>query len=234
LDSAEVVAETALLRQKISQALYSHLHRDRYRPELAEAILARVPADLDELTSRVILEACHQYGFEMERKEGSNCWYLEFGPEATVEHLPGVAEGSRWLGSFDRVEAVARETLEYFAAGHPLVEAVLLELADGHRGQVALLDVPGTGEEGYALLALVQDGADVDPVLLDLNGDRRTKWLNYLRQDPASWRTADLHAWGLGEGTDARGTWSTRVRELLQPLQTEGDLLAVAGLRLLP
>ncbi len=234
LDSAQVVAETTALRHQISQALYTHLHRDRYTPELGEAILARVPTDLDTLTSRVVLEACRQYGFEMEPKAGTACWYLEFGTEATVEHLPGIAEGSRWLGTFDRAEAVARETLDYFAAGHPLVEAVLLELADGHRGHVGLLDVPGTGEEGFGLLALVKRGAAVAPVLLDLAGNPHPEWHATVLREPLIWRTADLDAWGLGEGAAARATWSTRVRELLLPLQAEGDLRAVAGLRLLP
>ncbi|HSH69574.1 MAG TPA: helicase-related protein [Deferrisomatales bacterium] len=234
LDSAQVVAETTALRRQISQALHTHLHRDRYRPELGEAILARVPQELDALTSRVVLEACRQYGFEMEPKEGTACWYLEFGTEATVEHLPGVAEGSRWLGTFDRAEAVARETLDYFSAGHPLVEAVLLELADGHRGQVGLLDVPGTGEEGFGLLALVRQGMNVVPVLLDLGGNPRPEWHSAVLREPPLWRTADLGDWGLGDGAEARATWSARVRDLLNPLRMNGALLAAAGLRLLP
>ncbi|MDF1552944.1 MAG: SNF2-related protein [Deferrisomatales bacterium] len=234
LDSAQVVAETTALRRQITQSLYTHLHRDRYRAELGEAILTRVPQELDALTSRVVLEACRQYGFDMEPKEGTACWYLEFGAEATVEHLPGVAEGSRWLGTFDRAEAVARETLDYFSAGHPLVEAVLLELADGHRGQVGLLDVPGAGEEGLGLLALVQQGGKVLPVLLDLGGNPRPEWHSAVLREPPPWRTADLGAWGLGEGAEARATWSARVRDLLHPLRMEGDVLAAAGLRLLP
>jgi len=40
---------------------------------------------------------------ERAERAGRRTWYLEFGADALVEHLPGVAGGSRWFGTFDRM-----------------------------------------------------------------------------------------------------------------------------------
>ena len=47
---------------RIREAAYHELHRDPYRPERAEEILARVPADLDALNQDVVVAACEQPG----------------------------------------------------------------------------------------------------------------------------------------------------------------------------
>jgi ATP-dependent helicase HepA len=234
LDVDAVAAQTLEARQLVNRALYHDLYRHRYRPEQAEALLARIPPGLDELTSRVVREACRQYGFELEPKAGADTWYVEFGPGATVGQLPGVNEGSRWLGTFDREEAVRRETLDYFASGHPLVEGVLLELEDGHRGEVALLDIPCAGAEAFGLLALVKTGVAVDAIFLDLAGGLHPEWEALVLAEPPTWREADVGVWGAVFTGESRRAWGARVRELLQPLQARGTLVAVAGLRLLP
>ncbi len=84
------------------KAVYHHLHRDGFSPEKAPGILARVPADLDARTERFVLDAADLFGFETAERAGRRTWYVEFGADALVEHLPGVAGGSRWLGTFDR------------------------------------------------------------------------------------------------------------------------------------
>jgi hypothetical protein len=229
-----VVEETQQARQRMNRALYHDLHRNRYRPEHAEGILSRIPEDLEDRTAEVVLEACRQFGFETVAKPGADTWYVEFGGEAVIESLPDVPEGSRWLGTFDREEAVARETLDFFASGHPLVEGILMELEDGHRGQVALLDITGTGTAGGGMVALVKRGAEFKAKVVDLQGKRRREWARFFTEEPGHRREADPAEWGLTRNPETLRVWAARCRELLHPLQKEGKLVAVAAFRLLP
>jgi ATP-dependent helicase HepA len=47
LDVQRIVEETREARERVAKAVYHHLHRARYRPELAGAIRERIPKDLD-------------------------------------------------------------------------------------------------------------------------------------------------------------------------------------------
>ena len=105
-----VVRETREARKLVNRGIYHHLHQSRYRPKLADALLSRIPDDLESRTTDVVLEACHQFGFEAMEKRGVDTWYIEFGNQAVIDHLPGVHGETRWLGTFDRTEAVTRET----------------------------------------------------------------------------------------------------------------------------
>jgi len=232
LDLEAVVAETQEARSRVNRALYHDLHRHRYRPERAEAILARIPPDLETRTAGVVLDACRQFGFETVPKAGANTWYVEFGPEATVEHVPGVPEGSRYLGTFDRAEGVERETLDFFASGHPLVEGVLLELEDGHRGEVALFEMQNTGVSGEGLAAVVRDGPSFRVVAVDFRGRRRPEWAEVIGREDAARHEVRPGDWNLAGDPELLEVWATQVRELLYPLQEEGSLLAVAAFRL--
>jgi hypothetical protein len=155
---------------------------------------------------------------------------VEFGPVAVVDHLPGVSEGSRWLGTFDREEAVRKETLDFFASGHPLVEGILMELEDGHRGEVALMHIESETEHGTGLAVVVRLGPAVEAVAVDLEGHRRPEWVPYLLEEPGRRRPAAAADWGLVRDEE-RQAWGQRVRDLLYPLQTEGRLAAVAAFR---
>ena len=230
LDIEAVVEETHEARRRMNQALYQDLHRNRYRPDLAPSILSRVPPELETFTERVVLEACRQFGFETIPKTGRNVWYVEFGPESTVDHLPGVPEGTRWLGTFNREEGVERETLDFFASGHPLVEGVLMELEDGHRGEVALYTIAAPGMKGEGLGAILRRGPEILAVVVDTTGRRRPEWAPYLLAEPGHRREVTLGDWGLSTKT-AREAWAERVRALLYPLQSEGRLTAVAAFR---
>ncbi|HET9232617.1 MAG TPA: hypothetical protein VFP10_00570, partial [Candidatus Eisenbacteria bacterium] len=232
LDIEAVVAETHDVRRLMNQALYQDLHRNRYRPELAPSIFSRIPPELEDLTERVVLEACRQFGFETVPKAG-NVWYVEFGPESTIEHLPGVPEGSRWLGTFSREVGVKRETLDFFASGHPLVEGVLMELEDGHRGEVALFSIAAPGVEGEGFGALIRRGPETFAVVVDASGRRRPEWGPYLLAGAGRRRESTLADWGL-TGKKAREDWAERVRALLYPFQAEGRLAAVAAFRFAP
>ncbi|MES1240274.1 MAG: SNF2-related protein [Acidobacteriota bacterium] len=167
-----VLKEAQEAHDRVRNAAYHELHRDPYRPEMAGEILARVPPDLDFLNESVVLRAAGRFGFLLEPQSGRGAWAIEFGWEALVDHIPGVPPGSRYLGTFDRAEAVDRETLDFFASGHPLVEGVLWELEDGPRGQVALFQVSGP-EEAFGLLAIYRRGVDFEVVAVDSQGRPR-------------------------------------------------------------
>jgi ATP-dependent helicase HepA len=221
-----VVAETHDARERMNRALYHNLHRHRYRPPLGEGIRSRIPADLEDRTAGVVLEACRQFGFETVAKPGEDTWYIEFGHEAVIHSLPDVPEGSRWLGTFSREEAVEHETLDFFASGHPLVEGILLELEDGHRGQVTAMEIEGTGIEGEGLAVVVKRGSEFEAIVVDLGGRRHPEWSRFIVEEPGSRRPASSTEWGMD--VDA---WAARVRELLYPLQSEGKLVAAAVFR---
>src|SRR6185369_608155 len=138
---AAVLEEAQEAHGRVQQAAYHELHRDPYRPEMAPEILSRVPPGLDDLNEDVVMRALHRFGFETDPQSGHGSWMIEFGYEALVESLPGVPPVSRRLGTFNREEAVERETLDFFATGHPLVEGILTELEEGTRGRVALFQV---------------------------------------------------------------------------------------------
>jgi ATP-dependent helicase HepA len=132
LDS--LVAEARAARTRIREAAYQQLHRDPYRAEMGAGILARVPNDVDALTERIVTMTCARLGFRVEHLRGRRIFAIEFGNEAIVDGLPGVPGGSAYVGTFDREEAVEDESLDFFASGHPLVEAVLAYIEDMERG----------------------------------------------------------------------------------------------------
>jgi ATP-dependent helicase HepA len=179
-----LVTEASIARARIREAAYHELHRDRYGPELADAILARIPADLDSLNEDVTVAACERLGFQVERQRGRRVFSMTFGNEAVVDSLPGVPGGSSFLGTFDREEAVEDETLDFFASGHALVEGVLAHLEESPLGRVTVLHVGIPEARGLALLALYKDGPVFEAVVLDAEGQARPDWAAALVRRP--------------------------------------------------
>jgi len=125
-----LIADARAARTRVREAAYQQLHRDPYRLEMAEGILARVPAELDALTERVVVNACTRLGFHVQHLRKRRTFAIEFGNEAVVDSLPGVPGGSAYVGTFDREEAVEDESIDFFASGHPLVEGILAYFED--------------------------------------------------------------------------------------------------------
>jgi len=221
-----LIEEVRDARARVRDAAYHELHRDPYRPEMAESILARVPQGLDDLNAEVILEACRRFGFDVEPQRGEETWMVEFGSRALVDHLPGVPAGSRFLGTFSRAEAVEKETLDYFAAGHPLVEGVLAELEDSPRGRVALLELATRGETGFGLLAFYKAGPSFTAVAVDSAGRERPEWAERLVRRPLRTRRVNAAEWTTKKG------WQALVRRLAPALEKRGRPVAVAAFRL--
>ena len=227
LDVEAIVEETNEARKRVTEAFFHDLHRNRYEPSMAEGILGRIPRELERRNASVVLEACRQFGFEIEAKGGTATWYLEFGTDATVETLYGVPAGSRFLGTFDRAEAVRRESLDFFAAGHPLVEGILAEVSDGTRGRVALMEILGTGLEGAGVLVVSRDGPEVVTRAVDLEGNDRPEWVDFVLDPPGEVREIPSALWKVPD-------WGDGVRSVLAGLEIDGEIDALAGVRFLP
>ena len=219
----EALAEEAgAARTRVRAAAYHELHRDPYRPEAGAAILSRVPPDLDELNDDVVTGACERLGIRVERQGGATV-SIEIGAEALVDHLPGVPGGSSFLGTFDRDAAVEIETLDFFAAGHPLVEAVLADLEEGARGRVAVLQVAIRGASGLGLLALYKDGPVFEAVALDPEGRCRPDWGSALTRRPLRVRRGAFDA-------TCHPRWAESIRRLGSRLDAARRPVALAAL----
>ena len=235
----ELAAEVARAAEARQKAVYHHLHSDGFTPEKAEGILARVPAGLDERMERFVLGAADLFGFETAERAGERTWYLEFGSDALVEHLPGVAGGSRWLGTFDRGEAVEKEELDFFASGHALVEGLFRELEDGSRGRVAFLALDGTGASAAGLLFVFRRGAASEFVAVSLDGREQPAWAEALvrrRREargirPEEWTALLARASRSGRAPDW-GNLVHRVSKKVVGARPDRRLEAVAAFRL--
>ncbi|HXO22038.1 MAG TPA: helicase-related protein, partial [Thermoanaerobaculia bacterium] len=219
-----VLAEAREARTRVQEAAYHELHRAPYRPEMAAGILDRVPPDLDRLTADVVQWAAARFGFEIERQSGRDAWQIEFGPEALVDHLPGVPPGSRYLGTFDREEAVEDESRDFFANGHPLVEGILAELEDGPRGRVALLQVAGD-EDAFGLLAIYKTGPQWQAVAVDREGNPRPDLAAVLTVPGSSFELVEAKKW------TAQAGWAKTIRKMAEALPKGDEPQAVAAFR---
>jgi ATP-dependent helicase HepA len=211
--------------QARERAVFHHLHQGGYSAAQREAILLRVPRELDALHERFVVDACELLGFESAERPGERTWYLELGGEAIVDSLPGVPGGTRYLGTFDRQEAVVREELEYFASGHPLVEGLLVELEDGSRGRAALLELSGAPAP-LVVLGIVASDDGPSLVACDLEGRERPEWAAALLDRRRELRPVALDDWrvvGTPEG------WPRAVRALERVFSAR--LRAVAAIR---
>jgi ATP-dependent helicase HepA len=223
-----IVQEAREADDRIREAAYHQLHRDPYRREMADEILARVPPDLQELTEDVIVDACERLGLGVERQRGDAVYSVEMGTQAVVESLPGVPGGSSYLGTFDRAEAVENETLDFYASGHPLVEGVLAHLDEAPRGRVSLLHARAAGidRDAFGLLGIYKNGPRFEAVAVDLEGKERPEWAAILTRRPLRSRRVNAETWVRQPG------WPDLVRSLADRMASRGRPVAVAAFRI--
>ena len=153
------------------------IYRDAYDASQAAGILALVPPELEASMRRFCLGAANDLGLRIVEKGGTALYYLEMGTSLTVESLPGVPDESRWLGTFDREEALEKDELDFFASGHPLVEGLLLELEDGVRGRASMFTLPSAELRGAGVLCVFKDGPEFCGVAFDTKGEPRPEWV---------------------------------------------------------
>lgn len=213
-----VAAERSAVLADWSEVLY----HDGYRREMAESVLAQVPPDLEAKTRAFCVEAAEDLGLECVDKGGEARYYVEMGSSAVVDTLPGVKADARFLGTFDRAEAVASEELDFFANGHVLVEGFLLELEDGRRGRAMMLDLPKAALPGPGLACLVKQGAQWRVSVVSADGKLQPTWGKpFLAALPEARRSKPQKR-GIGAG------WAKGVRALAERAVSEGEIIAVA------
>lgn len=178
-----LVAGARRAQSRIREAACHELHREPYQANLADGILARVPPDLDALNEAVVSAVCESLQFQVE-EHSSDAWSFELGNAALVDSLPGVPGGTSYLGTFARTRALEDERLDFFAAGHPLVEGVLAHLEEAAIGRVAIFGVSLSGGAGLGLLALYKDGPVFEAVCVDAAGRPRPDWAHHLSRRP--------------------------------------------------
>ncbi|RLE25195.1 MAG: hypothetical protein DRJ65_08355 [Acidobacteria bacterium] len=227
-DIFEAVLKTAeAARTRVQEAAFHQLHRDPYRESMADGILGRVPQDLESLTKEVILAAAAAFGFEVEQQRGEDRWFIALGGEALVENLPGVPDESRFLGTFNREEAVTNESLDFFSSGHPLVEGVLEELQQGNRGRTACFVATGD-EEVFGLLALFKREGEIEAVVVDAGGLIRPDLAEALTAPECDLKPADGRRWASLPG------WADVIRRMAAALPDHDVPQALAAFRINP
>jgi ATP-dependent helicase HepA len=179
-----LIVDARAARTRIQDAAYQQLHRDPYRAEMADRILARVPGDLDALVETAVLDASSRLGFRVDRLRGRRKFAIDFGNEALVDSLPGVPGGAAFVGTFDREEAVQDEMIDFFASGHALVEGLLAHFADSRDGRVGRLElsIGRAADEGVAVI--YADGPNIEVVVVDSSGRSRPDWAAAFHRRP--------------------------------------------------
>ena len=220
-----IVEEAREAWDRVQQAAYHELHRDPYKPSMAEGILARTPPDLEELTRDVILSACEQLNFHVEEHRQGTRFSIEFGTRARIESLPGVPPGAGFLGTFDREQAVDDETIDFYASGHPLVEGILAHLDESPHGRVTLLHARGEGDPEFGLLAIYKTGPRFEALAIDQHGKERPEWVERFSRRPLKTRRLKPESW-----TEQPG-WPQLIRGLARHLEGRGTPVAVAAVR---
>jgi len=173
-----------------------------------------------------VTTACERLHFQVEEHAGGS-WSVELGNAALVDSLPGVAGGTSFLGTFDREHAVEDERLDFFAAGHPLVEGLLDHLQESASGRVAVLRLAIGAAKGLGLLAFYKDGPVFEAVAVDGDGQLRPDWAHALRQRPLRTRR-------LPPDVARQPGWSEAIRHLAASLDPLRQPVALAALVLGP
>jgi ATP-dependent helicase HepA len=207
-----IVTGARAAQSRIREAAWREMHRDPYRADMAESILARVPPELDALNEDVVVAACERLRLHVE-PHGGHVFGIELGNDALVDSLPGVPGDTSLLGSFDREEALDDERLDFFASGHPLVEGVMAHLDEAPLGRVGLVRVAIGGASGRGLVAFYKDGPRFEATAVDETGRPRPEWAAALSTRPL--RTRRIAAETLREPG-----WAAAIRKMAAALDS--------------
>jgi ATP-dependent helicase HepA len=98
-----------------------------------------VARDLDERLEETVTELALRVGLGVDTDQSVDAFQcaFHFGHALKVEALPGldISQERTVLGTFWRDTAVEQEEIEYFATGHPIVEALFGFMRDGPYGR---------------------------------------------------------------------------------------------------
>jgi ATP-dependent helicase HepA len=176
----------------------------------------------------VVVTSCIALGFSIEPMRGQAIFAIELGSGALVDGLPGVPGGSSFVGTFNREEAVADETIDYFASGHPLVEGIFAHFEDSAIGRVARFELEAGAEAGEGLVAIYKDGPQFEVVALDATGRARPDWAEAIRQRPLPARRISR------DRDEEEDDWRTMVQRVGAQLESSRRPHAVAAIVVRP
>lgn len=229
LDLEALASSVDAIRTSAARSVPQVFYPDAYDVSRDSELLSLVPPDLEKRTRSFCLGAANDLGLQIVEKGGKALYFLELARSSTVDSLPGVPDDARYLGTFDRSEAVRRDEIDFFASGHPLVEGLLLELEDGQRGRATIFEIPDSGLRGAGLLAIFRDGGQWTSVAVDTEGTLRPEWAERVVASLASARPARPEDWGLDSA------WPEAIRELgarAESARVAGRISAAAFFRL--
>ncbi|MDP2275705.1 MAG: SNF2-related protein [Archangium sp.] len=125
--------------KELVQRSHERTGMDADEDETLEDGLWSIARDLDERLEETITELADRIGIKVDQDQEVDAFQcgFHFGQTLNVEALPGydITEERTVLGTFWRDTAVEQEEIEYFATGHPLVEALFGFLRDGPYGR---------------------------------------------------------------------------------------------------
>src|SRR5690606_26557198 len=108
-----------------------------------EGTLWSIARELDERLEETVIELARRVGIEVDTEEHVEAFQAAFrlGGSMAVDALAGIdiSQERVLLGSFWRDTAVVEEENDYFATGHPLVEALFAWIRDGEGGRATCL-----------------------------------------------------------------------------------------------
>jgi ATP-dependent helicase HepA len=220
----------------VTESAHHELHREPYDSAYADEILGRVPTELQGTLKDVVLRACYELGLHVEEHREGRRYSIELDPRARVDSLPFVGSEGSFLGTFDRLEAVADETIDFFASGHPLVEGLLAHMDEAKFGRTALffLDSPDEASKGFGLLAAykTEGGAGASGgyrlEAIDSKGNERPDWVELVDRVPFPGKVVTQPKRWLEQAA-----WPSLVRRIGARLESQGRPVAVAGMRVL-
>jgi ATP-dependent helicase HepA len=126
--------------------------------ESLEDGLWAIARDLDERLEETVTELARRVGIGVDTDEQVDAFQcaFHFGHALKVEALPGLQLGEERtvLGTFWRDTAVEQEEIEFFATGHPIVEALFGFLRDGPYGRNACRAIQHRGAAARGLEVL--------------------------------------------------------------------------------
>ena len=112
-------------------------------------VLWGIARDLDERLEETVTELAERVGIGVDTDREVNAFQcaFHFGHALTVDALPGIdiAQEKTVLGTFWRDTAVEQEEIDFFATGHPLVEALFGFLRDGPYGRTGFRGIQRRG-----------------------------------------------------------------------------------------
>lgn len=134
---------------------------DLEEDEDLETTLWSIARELDERLEETVIELARRVGIDVDTEEQVEAFQAAFrlGGSMAVDALAGIdiSQEKTLLGSFWRDTAVIEEENDYFATGHPLVEALFAWIRDGEEGRAAWLhsDRLDRGSVGFAFSFVV-------------------------------------------------------------------------------